>query len=117
MPAPASCSLRMPTSCSAENRLVRIGSSLGRRPVEDSHYLWTSFRGSRQLDHLHAGGFAGPGETEPLFAGVDPLAERAFQGVEVDLALVEDLGEVFTLFGESVFGDGHRTGDESFGIG
>src|SRR5262245_50186506 len=53
IPAPASCSCRMPTICSVENRLVRIGSSLGRRPDEDSHYHWTSFRGSHHRSYYY----------------------------------------------------------------
>src|SRR5215210_5760753 len=44
--APASCSFRTPTICSCVNRLPRILSSLGPIPVEDSQYLWTSFRGA-----------------------------------------------------------------------
>src|SRR5215210_4536401 len=44
--APASCSFRMPTTCSCVNRLPRMLSSLGFLPIEDSHYLWTSFRGA-----------------------------------------------------------------------
>src|SRR5688572_18011257 len=50
VPAPASCSCRIPPICSAVNRLVRMMSSLGCcSPREDSHYPWTSFRGARHL--------------------------------------------------------------------
>src|SRR5215203_2343404 len=50
--APASCSCSTPTICSCVNRLPRMLSSLGSTPVEDSHYLWTSFRGAGHEEFL-----------------------------------------------------------------
>src|SRR5215207_10528603 len=44
--APASCSCKTLTICSWVNRLPRMLSSVGRIPIEDSHYPWTSFRGA-----------------------------------------------------------------------
>src|SRR5215207_4565259 len=52
--APASCSCSTPRICSCANRLPRILSSLGHLPVEDSHYLWTSFRGQAMASQLLA---------------------------------------------------------------
>jgi hypothetical protein len=51
MPAPAACSFTIPTTCSADDLLVRIRPSSERSAVEDSNDEWIHFRGSRYDAH------------------------------------------------------------------
>ena len=60
-----------------------------------------------RLDGAHRLGLAGPLETEALVLRLDPVAERAAEGFEIDLAVAEDLGEILTEHGDAVGGDIH----------
>src|SRR5215210_6320463 len=89
--APASCSFRMPTTCSCVNRLPRMLSSLGFLPIEDSHYLWTSFRGA---GHSPADDFVVADLRDPV--ACKEIVDRQFDEVYQLAADMGGAGFIFT---------------------